>query len=99
MASDSETARWSDLATHRDSESDSKDFSSSDSLLSEVLEHAGEQSLSSSKLLYEDAAEDFGSVEQCTFELLADSSSTDELPSSSDVDGNTVNSCLTCGKS
>ena len=40
------TALWSDLATRRDSESDSEDSSSLDSLLSKVLEHAGEQSQS-----------------------------------------------------
>ena len=43
MASGSEMARWSDLATCRDSESDLEDSLSSDSSLSEVLEHAGGQ--------------------------------------------------------
>ena len=56
--------------------------------LNNLLEHAGEQSLSSSTstLSSEDAAEDVGSVEPCMFEPLADSSSTDELPSSADFD-------------
>ena len=43
MANGSKKARWSDLATRRDSESDSEDSS-----LSKVLEHAEEQSLSPS---------------------------------------------------
>ena len=73
MVSGSERAR-SDFATHRDLESDSEDLSSVDSLLSEVLEHAGEQSLSPSTSSSEDAAEDFGSVEPYMFESLADSS-------------------------
>ena len=51
MVSGSETARWSDLATCRDSDSNSEDLSLLDSLLSEVLEHAGEQSLSLSTLI------------------------------------------------
>ena len=46
MASDSETARCSNLATRRNSESDSKDSSSSHSSLSEVLEHTRGQSQS-----------------------------------------------------
>ena len=74
----------------RDSESDSEDssLSSSDSSLSKVLEHAGEQSLSPSTLTSssEDAVEDFGSVEPCRFDPLTDSSSSDELPSSAYVD-------------
>ena len=78
--------RWSDLATRRDSESDSEDSSLSDSSLSEVVKHAGEQSLSPSTSSSEDAAKDFGSVEPYTFEPLADSSSTDELPSFANVD-------------
>ena len=41
MTSGSETARWSDLATRRDLESESEDLSLSDSSLSEVLEHCG----------------------------------------------------------
>ena len=86
MGSGSETARWSDLATCRDSESNSEDSSSSDSSMSEVLEHTGEQCLSPSASTSEDAAEDFGPVEPYMFKPLADSSSTDELPSSADVD-------------
>ena len=39
MASCSETARWSDLAMPRNSESNSEDSSSSESLLSKALEH------------------------------------------------------------
>ena len=69
-----------------DSKSDSEDSLSSDSSLSKVLEHAGERSLSPSTSSSEDAAEDFGSVEPYMFEPLADSSSTDQLPSSADVD-------------
>ena len=65
---------------------DSEDLSSSDSSLSEVLEHAGEQSLSLLTLSSEDAAEDSGSMEPYTFEPLADSLSIDELPSSANVD-------------
>ena len=70
----------------RDFESDLEDSSSSDSSLSEVLELAGEQPLSPSTSASEDTIEDFGSVEQYTFEPLADSSSTNELPSSAFVD-------------
>ena len=57
MVSGSETTRWSDLAMHRDSESDSEESLSSDSSLRKVLEHAGEQSLSPSTSSSEDAAE------------------------------------------
>ena len=74
----------------RDSESKSEDSpsSSSDSSLSKVLEQAGEQSLSPSTLTssFENTVEDFGSVEPCKFDPLTDSSSTDQLPSSADVD-------------
>ena len=70
----------------RDSESNSRDSSTSNSSLSKVLEHAGEQPLSPSTSSSEQAAEDFGSVEPYMFEPLSDSSSTDELPSSANVD-------------
>ena len=46
MTSGSETAHWSDLATPRDLEIDSEDSSSSsDSLLSKVLEHTEEHAM------------------------------------------------------
>ena len=78
-------ACWRDLATHRDSESDSEDLSSSDSSLSECWS-TQESNLSVCRHRNLNAAEDVGSVEPYMFEPLADSASTDELPLSANAD-------------